>query len=684
MSEVEITSLGIKKALKSFSPVESVTEYIWNGFDAGATTIDINAEFTELGAITKIEIIDNGDGIIYEDLSKNFKRFLESQKNIKRQNDEMTIKGTNGYGRLTFFTFAQTATWDSIYFKDGVCYNYQIKVIQDKLNNFEPTVPVKLTTLKTGTKVTFNGIFATVNKGFVDTILIKHLKSEFAWFLELNKEHDFSINVNGVKLKYSDIISDSDDFQHIITDFTGKTEYNFKCKFLQWNQKLNDEYSRFYFLNDKNKLKSHKTTRLNKKGDNFNHSLIVQNDFFDLVNTEIHEDVNGQYKLFAEPANYKIFNKLIDDLNDYLKKKRRPFLHIQANTLIKTYEKEKVMPVFGNDPWDNIKKEGFECLVRELYEVEPSLFVKLNTEQKKTFLHLLYLLLDSSERDNLFEILSGIIEIDSKDRAELAKLLQTTKFDRIIAALKLIRDRILIINSLKQLVFNKELQANEVNHLQSFVENHYWIFGEQYRLVCSAEEKFETALRKFVYLLRGVDEKQTINHPDKYKEMDIFLVGQDYRDNKISNIVLELKNPSTIKKLTQHELSQVTKYMNTIISVDEFNASNYSWDFYLIGQDYNDEIENAIENAKNHGELNLAFKAKNFKIYVKKWSEVVNEVELRLKFINEKLQFERNKLAKEYNNVSELLEDSKNNSAVSPSKLNLPPTPKRKRKAVNH
>lgn len=42
-------------------------------------------------------------------------------------------------------------------------------------------------------------------------------------------------------------------------------------------------------------------------------------------------------------------------------------------------------------------------------------------------------------------------------------------------------------------------------------------------MVCAEEVKFEEALRKYIYILRGVSEKKYIAHPNKYKEMDLFL-----------------------------------------------------------------------------------------------------------------------------------------------------------------
>ena len=53
----------------------------------------------------------------------------------------------------------------------------------------------------------------------------------------------------------------------------------------------------------------------------------------------------------------------------------------------------------------------------------------------------------------------------------------------------------------------------------------------------------------------------------------------------------------------------------------------------------------------------------NCKLYVKKWSQIVNDVELRLKYLLEKLNIERTKLSKA-NVLDEVMDEVSNNSAI--------------------
>lgn len=656
---VEITSAGIRKILNKYTPERAIAEYVWNGFDAKATVVNIDFEIdnAELDTIKNIRITDNGTGICYEELPIKFKKFYESQKRIANENNTEFTRGKNGYGRFTFYKFARFANWETRYSKDAQIMSYDIRIDSDTLKDYTTTEPLVSDDTTTGTCVVFNEISSDISSLFITKTLIPYLKAEFAWFLELKSE--YQIYINGQELDYSSIIAEQESISPILSH-NQKNNINFQCKYIRWNVKMNDEYSRFYFLNNDLELKFTKTTLLNKKGDNFWHSVIVIDDFFNEINCDNELDDNAiQPKLFDNSADRKLFKELITQLNEFLKKKRRPFLKEQAEVMVTKYKNEDVFPKFGTEDWDIVRREGLENFVKELYEVEPAVFMKLNKEQKRVFLELLNLVMDSGERDSLFKILDAVVELDSNDRKEFAKILEITRLKQVVSTIKLISDRLLTLENLKKIVFNHTLQANEVRDLQSFIEKHYWIFGEEYRMVCAEEVKFEEALRKYIYILRGVSEKKYIAHPNKYKEMDLFLTGYDFRDGRPHNIVVEIKNPTTIKQLKSEQLNQLEQYMDVILKQDCFNDANEFWTFILIGQDYDDIVGRRVINKLT----GLVQNDSNYSLYVKKWSEITNEVERRLKYLLDKLKIERATLSKSQS-LNEVMNEVSNNTAA--------------------
>jgi len=658
MKNIQITSLGIIKALKNHNYLSSIAEYIWNGFDAKATQVNIAVQ-SNIGRISELKIIDNGHGIFD---SSRFSLFYESNKQINfvSSNNLSHVHGKNGIGGLTFFTFASSAQWDTVYEKEGKRYKYSISINSQKLDNYEISKEIE-TDEQTGTIFSFKDIHPIEPDNFNNELKF-YLYREFSWFLELNSTKQFSIKINNIDLDYkSEFINNSAEFEESIGG------YLFNLKFIRWSESLKNEFSRHYFINSQGEGTYSHTTTLNKKGDNFYHSVFVRSIFFDQEHFFPYE-----ISILKNTLNGKIYHSMIHLINQQLQNERRLFLKTKSDIIIEEFTRNNVFPRFKNNTWDQHRKNELQDFIKELYQVEPKIFSSLNIEQKKVFVHFLNLILDSDERNKLIDVLGEITKLDSSDLEHLSESLKVTKLTNILKTVRLIEDRYRAIAQLKDLVFNQDLKANERDHIQKFVESHYWIFGEQYHLVTAAEPKFEEALRRYIYHLRGEKPVVVIDHPDKNKEMDIFMVRQLSNNSSINNVVVELKHPKV--KLGAKQLDQVKTYMGVILEQDEFNGSNMTWDFYLIGNDFDNRIEQEIKNARYHGEKSLVYFVDNYKIYVKKWSEIFTEFELRHKFLYDKLQLEKEKLNTDMDIISanEIITNIPSNSAVQPPQRVIP------------
>lgn len=669
-SNVKITSKGIQKILKNYNPKLSVAEYIWNGFDAKANTITINYSANELGHLESFTIGDNGYGINLNKLASKFNPFYDSEKAIEISSPKHTsiMHGKNGVGRLTFFTFAHNAKWTTTYKEKDELVSGSIQINIDGLNTFQPTTFDKPIQNQTGTEVSFFNI--TISKEDLENSIIPFLICEFCWFLELNKAKNYSILINGEPLDFTQNILD---FQDDIEIFYEPSDTAFKVKYIQWQTSLHKEFSKYYFLNE-NEIEVYKDyTTLNKKGDEFFHSVYISSDFFNDFDFNSNEE-EIQSKLFGKAKSSPEYKFLIKEVNKFLREKRKPFLRIYASRLVEKYEQDGIMPIYENEWEEKYKRPQLEETIIGLYEAQPKLFAALNIDQKKTFVRLLDLLLDSNERENLFRIINEVVELEPEERADLANLFRTTKLNRIVETIKLIEDRYKTFYLLKDLVFNPDLKANEVDHLQKLIESHYWLFGEQYHLVTAAEPKFDEALRRYHYLLYQEDVDKKVEHPNKYKEMDIFACRQSILTNRIENIVIELKHPNV--KLGRNQYIQVDKYLETILSEPEFNAPNMSWEFYLIGNDFDGSgfIERQIETNANHGIPSLIHwhDKGRVKVYAKKWSEIFTEFEIKHKFLNDKLKLEREQLTNELKTAKEVVEAAQEMTAVQPAQVNIP------------
>jgi hypothetical protein len=652
--DANITSAGIRKFLKNYDHSSSIAEYIWNGFDAYASEVHLTVESNDLGKITEFLITDNGIGIRKDKINQTFGRFYDSDKVIELQSPKHSsiMHGKNGVGRLTFFTFANAAIWKTESKNNEKYESLEISISESDLKTYS----IKDADSKgiIGTTVSFMNV--NISRNYFESNVIPYLKKEFAWFLELNVNAQKKLYINQEVIDYSSFICERDSCEFVIEDQT------FSGRYIQWNDSLNKEYSKMYMINSNGVEVFKDFTTLNRKGDHFYHSIFITSDFFNDYTPNEHE-LGMQLSVFSSVKSSSKYKTLNVEIGKYLHSKRKPFLKSAAKDLIENYELSGVLPK-RNNSWEELRSNELKESIVGLYEVQPRIFNNLSLDQKKIFVRFLDLLLDSNERDNIFRIIEEVTELDPDERTELSNIFKANRLSRIVSTIKLIQDRYRIYYQLKELVFNASLKANEVFHVQSMIEGHYWLFGEQYNLVTAAEPKFEEALRRYIYEINGNIVDIKIDHPDKNKEMDIFICRQSKSLNKIESIVVELKHPTVL--IGEKEYSQLMKYIGVICSKQEFIASNMQWTFYLIGNRFDSTkfIERQIRTNSAHGEESLIFKEDNrIKAYAKTWAEVFNDFEIRHDFINIKLEIERNSLLATGMTANQIITDAEKNTA---------------------
>jgi len=673
MPQITFTNNTIKKILKEHQLTENrientITEYVWNGFDAEATTIEIDLElggsdFAGEPSIRKLIIKDNGYGIDFYKLDNKFKPFYDSEKALMDIEDRhhSTLHGKNGIGRLAFSAFANQAKWTTIFRSNGKKrLKYDITISDEKVGEYSPS-DLYETKDNTGTIVEFSNFkrLRSHNSGYkpLFNALLNYLIRAFGWYLELHKEQNFQIFLNGKPLEYYKNINDSDEF----TISYPESDIVFNVRYIQWDKPLADEFSRFYYLGKGGTEKYKETTKLNKKGDSFYHSVYIQSDYFDDFAFEPIERVSTSKG--RSDVEFKYLDK---EIKKYLRNKRKPFLRKHSNLLIEEFEKQGYIDRKNKTDLELIEIDDLETVLKEIYVTEPRVFHELSPQQITTLIGLFRLILNSEERENVLYILEKVVELDSEERQQLSRILKITDLNKVIKTLDLILERIKLLNILKEIVFKPEYGANERDHLQRIVGPNYWIFGEQYNLVSDADDDFEKALRNHLYIIRGVKKDVWMADPDKKDRVDIFLCRQDRHTDSVHNVLVELKHPTSVG-LGEGEYSQIMRYMQIIIHEPQFNADSYTWDFYLIGSKFNTSgyIESILENNKSKGVLGLALEVGKYRIFIKKWSDVISQCELRHEFLNKKLQVKKEKLVESLRSADEAVKIAEKSSALS-------------------
>ena len=632
MSETKLTSQGLKNSLKKYTIVEAVAEYIWNGFDAKATIVDIKEEKNAYDRTKVISIKDNGIGINKNELNEKFAKAYESEKLNKSKQNGATMKGEKGVGRYSFYNTCYMAKWDTIYQDGEIRKKYTITIESKNLIKFDVTEEV-ITEESTGTTVS---LF--LNDGVATDDLNEEVKLSCAWLLKLYNDKRI-LKINDETIDCSDLIYSCE------TKSKQFSNFYVNATICVWKRKLHDEYSKYYYINTNEEVLCKENTTLNNKGDNFYHSIYITSDLFD-SNFSFESNMDDSNFIGYKSKKSNEFKLLKEFCDSFLYDTRKPFIKAYSEVFIAKLKDKKIYPEFNKaNLLDCFKEEQLDLLVSNVYYFVPKVFTSLTVLQQRTLIRMFELIQSSGETDSLFKILNSVVELSKEERDEMADLLEKAELSNVLEMLKLITDRLQAIKDFEELVFNKNRYTNEVDHVQKFIERHYWFFGEQYHLATAEEPNFEEALRAYLNYASDCYYKKGdihIEHKDKNKQMDIFAI-QSVMSGEIKKcIVVELKRPSV--NLTIKELNQIKKYYNVISSDARFQSDKIEWDFILVGNKYNDEIKGEIENSRHHGIYNCVYKVGKCTIVVKTWSDIIMELKMNMHYLEEKLKLNYKKL----------------------------------------
>lgn len=260
----KITSKSIDQGGVPADYKKALSEYIWNGFDAGATTIQINFEGNELGFLDYVVIEDNGSGINISQLDSTFGNFLDSQKTASYDREGF-IKGKKGKGRYAFNILASNCIWHTRFAgPNEEVLEYNIAINKSDQQNFTTSDKEISSKSSTGTKVQIYNFFDLTSDLLENQDFNDSLAAEFGWFLYLNRDRDFKILINDIPLEYNLIISESETFTKTLG------EYDFIISFIRWERRIGDKYF-YYFLNSDKRENSRKHTSFNNKTIDFHH-----------------------------------------------------------------------------------------------------------------------------------------------------------------------------------------------------------------------------------------------------------------------------------------------------------------------------------------------------------------------------------------------------------------------------
>jgi len=644
-----VETSGITKDYK-----EALCEYIWNGFEANATRVELSFVANELGGISEVIIRDNGDGIDYSTLEDTFGAFLASQKSGLSL--QIKSKVNKGKGRFSFLAFASNAKWETVCKSEKRNLKFCMFLDNVNKNECEVTDPSE-TDDAPGTVVTITGVDTLKMDDVSYDSIGGTLLQVFAWYLYLNKNKNISLVINGTVVDYSTYINSD----MSMTKTIEIEKVHFTVTLIIWVERIKENFCTYY-LDANSAVCGKDTTTFNRNTVNFNHSVFVKSSFFNSKSgvslTDVSSENDGQIAVEPIEEEKAVLHKLKRAIQDIISKSLSEHMSGQAEKAVYAMIERKSFPVFSNDVYGEIRKRDLVTVTKELYQLDSRIFYRLKPVQEKSFLGLLNLLLSSEERENVLSIVESIVELSPQQRADFANILKRTRLENIVTVIKFIEDRYSVIEGLRTIVFDYAQYANERDNIQKIIEQHYWLFGEQYHLV-TADQRMQKALQEYLYILYGDAVPMAVLEPDEEnrRRMDIFACGVRRTENGFEtpieeNLIVELKAPGIV--LSKKVLRQIEDYMDFIRKQPQFNSQYRRWKFIAVCREVDEDVKSRYVAEEAHGKKGLVTKIDNYEVYALTWDDVFKSFELSHGFVLDKLKTDRAAIAEELKNGIEV------------------------------
>ncbi len=247
--------------------------------------------------------------------------------------------------------------------------------------------------------------------------------------------------------------------------------------------------------------------------------------------------------------------------------------------------------------------------------------------------------------ESLLPILQQFSKLNSARIDELREILEHTTLTHLISVGKEIGGRIEFINGLNALLFDKATKRRllERRQLHRILAHETWIFGEGWSLT-GDDDRLNVVLKNYLNKLCGdvaMAGDEPILREDGTVAIPDLVLGRQLETsaNQFTHLVVELKRPN--HKLNDEDVAQLRSYANAITNDERFDQPNSSWEFWLVGNETTDTVDD-LRN-QEHLPFGVAQHSKKYRIIVRTWAEIIGDAQHRLKFVQRSLQYESNR-----------------------------------------
>lgn len=594
------------------TPAErAIAELMWNSLDAEADNVAVSVDTNELGAATRIVISDNGTGIPFDDVEALFLTEGDSWKKDTKfsPGQQRPMHGQYGRGRLLAYAVASEVKWRTTAPSNGHgLISYEISGYRNRPTGFEVGSASEATGER-GTEVELllrdTQKAAKIGDSNFKLKIIELLAESLSSFPQT------TVIWNGNRLAVDDLIESrcAIELPEIDTSvLRGHPVPAFEL--VEWSEPVgtrkiqlcDDSGAAICEYKPPTMTPAHFSWTAYLTWTGFRDPALMN-----VADLHVPELRHGELLSLAAEA-----------LDSHLASRFRD----ERGRIVQDWIDEGVYP-YGSTP-DGIP----ETVERELFDVVAVIasgaVPRRGTRQKKLTLRLLREAL-RSEPGRVRRAVEAVVNLDTTDQENLEQLLDRTSLGSIVRASSKVADRLDFIEGLASLLYSDATRRvfREVDQLHPMLVKEPWVFGDEWD-VCLSEHGLTRVVKEVLrrHNPDGVVAVEPVTLPDgKRGRVDLLFHKVVPESESERHLVVELKRPG---RLTIDHYGQVAKYATGITTHPEVLNTATKWDFWLVGTDLDNTLEN--ERTGREHRVGLAKEYDTHRLWVIRWGELFDSL----------------------------------------------------------
>jgi hypothetical protein len=616
----DVERFQVEELSRPSQPLAAVAELIWNSLDVEADIIDVVITPTPMGAVETVRVVDNGHGMTNNDALRDFRKLGGSWKKGRKRsrNNLRMLHGQKGQGRFRAFALGANAEWSSV--AEGMS-GLERTVIAGSLMTSEFTIsdPERLATGPPGTAVTITGARETTGPLLGPDArhwLIIRLAAYLATYPQI------TIAYNGQPLDLDSILNRKVEVP--LDPSLGGHHGAPVVRIMEWGPEI-VSHKPSLILCDENGIALHEITDAISTGGMKLTAYLTWAGFAD----------HGHQLLLSEMG-HRTLSPIISAARRALTEYVGDRLLEERQVIIHQWKARKVYP------YDKAPSTPAEMRERQVFDVVAATAAEAVSDDPRAARLLLRLLKEALEQSPgaLHRVLREVLDLTVEQVADFDRLLRTTSLPAVIAATNQVTDRLVFLDDLSRLLFNDGRKVvRERDQLHAILANgRTWVFGEEYALVASDE----TLTKVLEAHLKELGDDRPVMGPvtdvggSTGRRVDLMLSRAVKGAAGLRHLVVELKRPSVV--LGQAELGQITNYAIAVAKDPAFKAPDVTWDFWLVGDDYDGYIEEMVH--QDTRPIGVASQKHPYTVRVRRWAEIIEENRQRLHFYRKRLEYQ--------------------------------------------